>query len=31
MVVPVVEETAVARKERVATKTVRLHKQVHEE
>ena len=30
-VVPVVEETAVVRKERVATETVRLHKRVHEE
>ena len=29
-VVPVVEETAVVRKERVATETVRLHKRVHE-
>jgi uncharacterized protein (TIGR02271 family) len=31
MVVPVVEETAVVRKERVATETVRLRKRVHEE
>ncbi len=30
-VVPVVEETAVVRKERVAAETVRLHKRVHEE
>ncbi len=30
-VVPVVEETAVVRKERVVTETVRLHKRVHEE
>ncbi len=30
-VVPVIEETAVVRKERVATETVRLHKRVHEE
>ena len=30
-VVPVVEETAVVRKERVATETVRLHKRVHED
>ena len=29
-VVPVVEETAVVYKERVATETVRLHKRVHE-
>ncbi len=29
-VVPVVEETAVVRKERVAAETVRLHKRVHE-
>ena len=30
-VVPVVEETAVVRKERVATETVRLRKRVHED
>ncbi len=30
-VVPVVEETAVVRKERVAAETVRLHKRVHED
>ena len=30
-VVPVVEETAVVHKERVATETVRLHKRVHED
>ena len=30
-VVPVVEETAVVRKERVATDTVRLHKRVRED
>ena len=30
-VVPVVEEAAVVRKERVVTETVRLHKRVHEE
>ena len=30
-VVPIVEETAVVRKERVVTETVRLHKRVHEE
>ena len=29
--VPVVEETAVVRKERVAAETVRLHKRVHED
>src|SRR5215212_12178644 len=31
MIVPVVEETAVVRKERVATETVRLRKRVHED